>query len=238
MQKAAAWSILWSAFLLSALMSPAALSQPRMPGVHEGDWFRYDKVYFDWFSNDTQVTIPPDVAMLNDTDWMNMSVVRVSTSNITLHWVQHFKNGTSEELDDYVDIVSGASLYAELMIISADLAVNDSVYAYGEYSTWKINETIDRTYPGGARLTSHVNITGDSYSWQTYWDKVTGAMTEMSTLNINRVGEYYTTYSYSFVMDTSNAWIIPEFHTSVSILIFFGATTLCAVILKRRLFRA
>lgn len=238
MQKTTAWSILCSAFLLSALMSPAALAQSRTPGVREGDWFRYDKVYFDWFSNDTQVVIPPDVVMLNDTDWMNMSVVGVSTTNITLHWVQHFKNGTSEELDDYVDIVSGVSLYAELMIISAGLAVNDSVYASGEYSAWKINETIARTYPEGARLTNHVNITSDSYSWQTYWDKVTGAMTEMSTLNINHVGEYYTTYSYSFVMGASNDWIVPEFHASVSTLVFFGAITLCAIIFKRRLLKA
>lgn len=130
---------------------------------------------------------------------MLMSVTSIVGTNITVQTKEHFINGTERIRLGFIDIDTGESSNetAEttditFMIISANLNVNDTIYTSGDFSTWKLNETIVRTYPDGERSTNHLNMTVEysvifnqteidyyhSMNW--YWDRSTGIIVEIS----------------------------------------------------------
>jgi hypothetical protein len=227
-----------SFFVLSAIVLTSS-AQTRKVGVSEGDWFRYGDVSFDWSSNDPNATISDPE--WNETEWMMISIVDVSGTNITGQKTVHYKNGTEETSGGCVDIDTGDGENATTMIVSADLGVNDALYSSGEFSTWKINETVVRTYPGGVRDTNHLNMTFElSYmefyqymSMNYYWDKSTGIIVEMCIEEIHQTGDYITNASLGFRITESNVWTVPEF-PSFLILPLFMITTLLAIVVYRR----
>ena len=227
-----------SVFSLSAIIVTSR-AQTRTVGVSEGDWFKYGDISFDWSSNDPNATISDPE--WNETEWMMISIVNVSGTNIAGQKTAHYKNGTEETSGGYVDIDTGDGENATTMIISADLGVNDILYTSGEFSTWKINETVVRTYPGGVRDTNHLNMTFElSYmefyqymSMNYYWDKSTGMIVEMCVEEIHQTGDYVTNASLGFRITESNLWTVPEFPSFI-ILPLFMITTLLAIVVYRR----
>jgi hypothetical protein len=185
-----------------------------------------------------------------------MSVSDVSGTNITLQATEHFKNDTERIRSGWIDIDTGNSSEETeettdmtFMAISADLGANDTLYTSGEYSTWKINETVVRTYPDEERDTNHLNMTWE-YSWAIneteyyyylsmnfYWDKSTGILVEDSFESINQTGEYNTTWSALSKITDSNVWVVPEFPTWASPLLILIVLTVAMVIYKRRLLK-
>ena len=251
MKKKTVLLTLVSVFLLSAMVVTSVVAQPRIVGVSVGDWFKYGDITVNWSSNDPNATFPPPgyewMEMINETEWIKMTVENVSGTNITLPTLYHYKNGTEEASGGYVDIDTGDGENVTLNIISANLDANDTVYASGYLSTWKINETIVRTYPDGVRNTNHLNMTSEQ-SWTSneteyyfyhstnfYWDKSTGIIVEESFEDINQVGELLTTWSLLIRITESNVWVVPEFPTWTSILLILIVLTIAVVIYKRRI---
>lgn len=238
-----------SAFLLSAMVVTAA-AQERTVGVAEGDWFNYG-VEVNWNSTDPDAISPPsaygDWEIMNGTEWVKMTVTGVSGTNVSLQYVSHYKNGTEEIEDGYIDVDTGDEANASLTIISANLGVNDNLYTSGDYSTWAINETITRTYPDGVRNTNHINMTYE-YSWtineteyyfsqsmNLYWDKETGILVEDSFELYNQTGEYLTTWSVGSRITDSSVWIIPEFPAGSPMLVISVILTVTIISIERRL---
>jgi hypothetical protein len=227
-----------SVFSLSAMVLTSS-AQTRKVGVSEDDWFKYGDISYDWNSNDPNATISDP--KWNETEWIMILIMDVSGTSITGEKTVYYRNGTEEISGGYVDIDTGDGENATTMIISADLGVNDAVYTSGEFSTWKINETVVRTYPSGLRDTNHLNISFElSYmefyqymSMNYYWDKSTGVIVEMCIEEIHKTGDYVTNASLGFRIIESNVWTVPEF-PSFLILPLLMITTLLAIVMYRR----
>ena len=238
-----------------------ALIKPRTVGVNIGDWFKYGDITVNWSSNDPNATFPPPgwewLETMNDTEWMLLSVVSGTVDTyIGLQATEHFKNDTERIRSGFITIDTGNSsqttnetLDMTFMVISADLDANDTIYTL-QYSTYRINETIVRTYPDGVRDTNHLNMTWE-YSWtineteyyfyQTlnfYWDRSTGIFVEEYFEGINQTGMYLTTWSCLARITESNVWVVPEFPTWTSILLILVVLTVAIAIFKRRLLKA
>ncbi len=242
---------LFLASLLIVTVVTLAVAQVRTPGVSVGDLARYADINVNWSSNDSSATSPEWMEGFNETEWMFFLITGVSGTNITVQATEHFKNDTERIRPGWIDIDTGNSsnetnqtIDMEFSIISANLEVNDTIYSSAEYSTWKINETIVKTYPDETRNTNHLNLTwefsgtinGEIYYYNSmnyYWDKSTGIMVEMTMEWINQTGPYLTTWSAEFSITDSNIWVIPEF-PSFLLLPLFIISTLLAVIFYRR----
>jgi hypothetical protein len=238
------------AFLLSTMVVTAAAAQERTVGVTEGDWFNYG-INSSWNSTDPNVLSPPsaygDLETVNETEWVKMTITGVSGTNVSVRYLTHYKNGTEEIGDGYMDVDTGDEANAALTIISANLGVNDNLYTSGDYSTWTINETITRTYPDGVKNTNHINMTYE-FSWtlneteiyffqavNLYWDKETGVLVEDSFEVYNQTGEYLTTWSVGSRITGSTVWTIPEFPAYSSILIISIILTVSIIAIEQRL---
>lgn len=243
-------STLISAFLLSAVLVTGAVAQERTVGVAEGDWFTYE-LDISWNSTDSDVVSPPseygDWEKANVTEWVKMTVTGISGTNVSLQYLTHFENGTEEIGDGYIDVDTGDEENGTLALISANLGVNDSIYASGDYSMWAINETITRIYPDGVRNTNHINMTYE-FSWtinqlhyylhqsiNLYWDKETGIFVEDSFEMTNQTGPYLTTFSVVSRLADSSVWTIPEFPAYSSMVIIGIITTVTAIAIEQRL---
>ena len=237
-------------FLLSAMVVTSS-AQERIAGVNLDDWFRYGDIIVNWSSDDPNATFPPSgnewLEEMNETEWMLMSVQNVSHTTISLQTVKHFKDGTEKTENGSLNIDTGignmpAPWIHLSAVISANLSVNDSIYTSYPFSTWKINETVVRTYPDGARETNHLNMTWE-HSWivnetiynfiNYYWDRSTGILVVHSFEEIDQVGEYLTTWSMSYRITESNVWTVPEFPTWTSMLLILIILTVAVAIYKR-----
>lgn len=244
MKKKMALLDLLSVVLLSATVVIAS-AQPRIVGVTSGDWFMYGDITSDWISDDPNATTPFGFEfwqVFEEIEWVRLSVEQVSGTNITFHNTVHFTNDTEETSGGSVDVDTGEGNLT-LHAISANLGADDSVYTSGEHSTWKINETVMRTYPDGVRETNHLNMTYEfsfpPYSFYMsmnfYWDRGTGIIVEMALDWENRTGEYLSTWAVSYRISDSNVWVIPEFTTWISIILIFAIPAVPIVIYKRRM---
>jgi hypothetical protein len=235
---------LFLVFLMCTMI--ATVSAQRVPGVQVGNWFKYGATVT-WSSTDPNAKMPDYLKETNATEWMLGTITNVVGTNVTGQTLTHYKNGTEETEGAYIDVETGEGENATLWLIAADLQVNDAIYTTGSYSSWRINETITRTYPGGDRETNHVNFTMEynyppiliiSVSQNYYWDKATGAMVEVSAEFFNQTASYLTTWSELIEITESNVWLVPEFPTLASILLVFIAFPFAIIVCKRRLLKA
>jgi len=252
MKKRIVFLALVSTFLLSAMVVTSVVAQPRIVGVSVGDWFKYGEVTVNWSSNDPNATFPPPhwemLEGMNETEWMLLTVGDVSGTNITCQAIEHYKNGTEETESGYIDIDTGDGNMT-FLAISANLDAGHTIYGSGNYSTWMINETVSRTYPGGVRETNHINMTMEySYtlnetqyyyynSMNFYWDRSSGILVEDYFAGINQTGEYTTTWSAHDRITESSVWVIPEFPAWTSMLLILIVLTVAVVIYKRRILK-
>ena len=247
-----------SMFLLSAMVMTSVVAQPRIVGVTIGDWFEYDDIGVSWSSNDPNDKFPQFLEELNETEWLRITVQGVFGTNVTLQTIWHFKNGNDETSGGYIAIDTGNCENVSLLVISANLNVNDTLYT-SFYSDVKINETVVRTYPDSVRDANHVNITSEEagtecfwnetakdywcreyYYYESanyYWDKETGIVVEQSGEWINQTGEYLTSWSAWIRITDSGVWIVPEFPTWTSMLLILIVLTVAITISKGRLIK-
>jgi hypothetical protein len=246
MKKKIIFSLATSVFLLVLGLS-AASAMTRVPGVAAGNSFSYADLSLNWYSNDTNATLPSSFHDFNETQMLNVTITDVQGTNITAHEVQSFKNGTYAQSDGFVDVETGEGINLTVWVIAADLNAGDTIYNMtgGAYSGWVINDTVYRMYPDGLRQTNHINSTMTevtenqtlSASKNFYWDRLTGVMVEESWEFSNQTGIYLTTFSLAMRITSSNLWIIPEYPTCALVLIFLVTVTSAIVIQKRTQFK-
>ena len=230
-----------------------AYAQTRMPGVAVGDTFKYTYT-FDLTSSDGQSeSILPGVlqALVDQTkniDSSQITITDVSGSTVTLQNVMLFKNGTQETNTGTIDVSTGQGNLT-LSLIAANLTSNDPVYAANSDSI--INETITQTTALGTRQVNHQNITMNYYvtqkelsgfnitgplnqtnSQNTYWDKQTGMLVEMSYIMQTKSDQVNSDITVDVVIVDSNIQPIPELPTAAILLVFLVASTFA--ILKLR----
>jgi hypothetical protein len=204
----------------------------RTPGVQIGGWYLYNDIRVTYETNDPTAKPPVWLKEANDTLWYKTSIVGISGTNISLHYIKHFKNETEKTINDYLDIQIGESGQSWLMIIAANLQPNDAIYTSGSYSTWKINETMPMTYPEGERDTNIITFTGNSYR-SYFWDKQTGVIVQVQAGFFSVGGEYMTMWQYEFKLTESNVWVVPEFTPLTLILTGIITLTSTAIIKKK-----
>ncbi|MCW3993198.1 MAG: hypothetical protein NWE85_01340 [Candidatus Bathyarchaeota archaeon] len=228
--------LLFSASLLCMAVMASVVAQDRLVGVSEGDWFRYGYFVAYCSSNDPNATFhPPGLARLrqtNETEWMLWSVQNVSSTEppfpqweaVFLEIVTHYSDGTENTASGYISVNFGSGIMVS-KVISANLSAGDSVYSGIHYSDSKIIQTINRTYPDGARETNYRNRTrrvdvvrmnGETMNgtmdeivhW--YWDRATGVLVEYSSEIVMHIGNYTSTSSTSYRLIESNLWTVQE----------------------------
>jgi len=225
-----------STSLLIALVA-AASATTRTVGVSVGNTFRYSFTV-SWNSTDPSATPPSDLVDLNNTQWGEITITAISSTNITGQMTTHYKNDTEITTGGWVDINTGNSENWTASFISANLAQGDSLYTSSPYNTWSINETVPRTYLSGVRETNHFNMTfssgTQSYRYNFYWDKSTGVLVEFQRGATTHTGAYTTTWSEGGQIISSNVWIVPEFSTWTSALLILIALTSATIIIARK----
>lgn len=231
---------------LLAMISASGAATDRMPGVNVGDVFTYGNLSFNWYSNDTSATPPTEWQGLNQTEWIRISVGNVVVKNVTCNLQAHYKNGTEETGSGWIDVDTGDNLNMTWFFIAANLNSGDSIYSSGSYSTWMINETIQKMYDGVPRDANHINMTIEEsnpppyyyyvYASQNfYWDRETGALIEMS-IYVNQTFTLSTTeYSISIELTGSNVWVVPEFIGLPQTLLLIASLALVTLASRRKL---
>lgn len=175
---------------------------------------------------------------------MVQSVVGI---NVTCSLKAHYTNGTELTEGGWIDVDTGDNVNMTWFFISANLSSNDSIYSIGDYSTWIINETIQKTYNGDPRDTNHINMTIEessppyayvNVSQNYYWDKDTGVLTELSVSyneTMNYTAEYTTEYSIHLELTGSSVWVVPEFIGLPQTLLLIASLALVALASRRKL---
>lgn len=226
-----------SIFSLFALVV-AASAQTRIAGISAGNKFRYSATA-SWSSNDPSATPPSYLVDANNTQWTEITVTAISSTNITGQITNHYKDGHENTTGGWVDVNTGNGENLTYFLISANLAAGDSMGTSVPYNTIIINETVPRTYPSGVRDTNHLDRTS-SYGTQIYrtnfyWDKSTGVVVEALQEITNQTGAYTTTSLTHSQIISSDDWTVPEFPTwTVALLILIALTSATMVIARER----
>jgi len=187
----------------------------REVGVEVGDWAKYGNFVFMWSSNDPR-TQPPS----NLTEWMNVTVQTIVSTNITFQLTIHYQTSIEETIIGWIDVSTGeARGWWMPLFISANLSAGDTMYQM--FFRAPINETIFREYVGVTREINHFStewsfryIDPDEYhngSYSVYWDRATGILTEFMIENVivDESLNYVTSTSMSFQIVGTNLWESP-----------------------------
>lgn len=218
-----------------------SVAQGRIVGVDVGDSFRFNHT-FDWSSSDPNATIPPYFELMSKIESTLITIFDVSGTNVTFQYVWHLKNGTDLTNFALTDVDTGAG-NATNWIVSANLNQSDSIYTAGDYSAWKVNETIGRTYQDVTRDTNHVNLTAEMnmsevYMYSStnfYWDRLTGIVVEMAITQMSQIEGVETNMTSIITVTESDVWTIPEFSTWTPMLLILTTLTVFMAIYKRGL---
>ncbi len=187
----------------------------RKVGVKVGDWAKYGNFVFTWSSNDPKQYPPSDL-----TEWMNVTVQTILSTNITFQLTIHYQTSTEETIIGWIDVsTSEAGGWWMQLFISADLSAGDTIY---QTMFWApINETIFREYVGVTRETNHFSfewsfsyMDSDKYSngsYSAYWDRATGILTQfmIENVHVDETLNYVTSTSISFQIIDTNIWEAP-----------------------------
>lgn len=225
-----------------------ATAQERTVGVNVDAWFRYSHV-FNWESSDPNATIPPMLELIKEIEWTLITILDVTGTNVTFQRVMHLKNGTELPAEGAITDVDSGDGNATIWVVSANLNPNDTLYTTGDYSIWRINETISRTYPDVTRDTNHVNLTVEMNmsgvymhtSQNFYWDKSTGILVETAVAQQSQMESIWTNMTSIIIITESDVWVIPEFTIWTPMLltlIILITITVAVVIYQRKLLKS
>ncbi|MGQ9460653.1 MAG: hypothetical protein ACUVRA_05435 [Candidatus Bathyarchaeaceae archaeon] len=189
-------------------------------GVKVGDWAGFSDASFEWESNIPGSEQPPPELNMS---WLDMKVLNVSGSNVTLRSTTIYKNGTERTGITSGNVATGEGALG-IDIIPSNLGPRDEIPAnftwfIGETLKLVINGTVTRSYAGANREVNYVNITypimSDAAQVGTmnmsfYWDKKTGVICELSifgaiSFTVDSM-HYYLNMSIMLRMTATNMW--------------------------------
>ena len=211
-----------SAFLIVLMFSAMTVSASIYTvGVKAGDWAGFDDISFEWASNWPGQEDP--FAGMN-MSWMDMEILDVNNSNVTVRSIAIYANGTEQTYVVSGNVATGeGNLSVE--IIPSNLGAGDKIPANLTWYTEEplklfINGTIIRKYAGANREVNYVNITSPitygnitygNINMSLYWDKKTGIMCEeivsyAMSYTLPNSTHYYMNMSIMFRMTATNMW--------------------------------
>jgi hypothetical protein len=199
--------------------SPVQAEVARLPGVHVGDWARYD-AFYNSTTNDPDSPIPQlTTGAFEEIDYFKTTVQSVRGTNITFQIMVRLKNGTemsSVLSEDFASASMGPTFF-----VAANLTAGDALYAIPSPYSPVINATLLRTYAGAKREVNSWTQTRDlapiyvgNHTYRvsgqavTYWDRASGILDEMvQDAQYARVPEGYVTRTYlRFLVVETNIW--------------------------------
>ena len=184
----------------------------RVPGVHVGDWAKYD-LAVNYSTNDPHPPVSPPPPGIREIEYYKVEVLSLTGTNITFQTIIHFKNGTETTMVTWTDI-SGASPMGPPFFIAANLSAGDPVYLNRPSPT--INATLMRSYAGVQREVNYIHMESDispapyrAHSLaEIYWDRATGILDELiKTMQYQKIPEHYLTHVFvRLLMKETNIW--------------------------------
>jgi len=210
-----------SVFLVVLMFSTTNVSASTYTmGVKAGDWAGYGDTSFEWASNWPGYEEPPYEMNMS---WMDMEILNVHNSNVTVRSVTIYRNGTEETYVIWGDIATGEGNLS-IGIIPSNLNPGDGIPGNLTYYTEEplklsINGTVTRSYAGANREVNYANVTYPIiYGNITYgawnislcWDKKTGIMCEelvsYTMSYTENETQYYMNMSMMWRMTATNMW--------------------------------
>ena len=208
--------------LIFSIMRVSA-SEPYTVGVKVGDWIGSTDISFEWASNWSGYEEPPSELSYFNMSMMRMDILEVCDTNVTVQSTISYRNGTIEEYEAWVDIVTGEGDLG-IAIIPANLDKGDEIPANLTWYTEEplklfINGTVIRRYAGANREVNHVNITcpviyGNvtygAWNMSFYWDRKTGLVLEEDVSYrmsyTENTTQYYMNMSYCWRTTATEMW--------------------------------
>jgi hypothetical protein len=239
---------------LSACFLGAANAQTYTPGVTDGNSFKYQYEIIAKVNSSQQVTVPTPfdalVEQAKTIDWIQMTVTAVSGSTVTAEMLTRYKAGTQQPYTGTVDVATGEGQLSQFLI-AANLTANSPLHAG---SSEKINGTTTRTYTSGTRelnyqtIVSQYTIQPEDLSrynitvplqqvntQQAYWDKITGALAELSYGMVSTSTQVNATLTLNLKLIESNVFAVPEYPTVIAVLLLLTIPAVVAVKYRKKL---
>ena len=236
---------------LCASLLGTATAQTYNAGVSVGDVYKY-KFNFNADINGSEQTFMPDVikVLVEQTktiDWIQMTITNVSGTNIEAETLTQLKTGHQQTYTGTVDVATGKGELA-LFFIASNLQVNDPIRVDSSHI---INGTTTRTYGNETRELNYEKLVIESdvpldelakynisvplkqvNTQESYWDKQTGSIVEMSVNMVTESSQVNATMTVSINLVESSVFTVPEYPTVLIVLMLLIVPTL--VIFKKR----
>jgi hypothetical protein len=197
------------------LLNLGSQSSEVTAGVSVGDTFTYELQGL-WESNDPNATISDIILQMNMTESYQITITNVSRTEVSLHTVWRFRNGTEIAGDGTVDIATGISSGGFWAIYAANLDKGQIAHATGPEPV-EITSTVDKQYLSGKRQTNILMMSAQyqnrddpsrvyTDSRVVQFDKKTGMLVELRNENVYNIPEKTETIVWTLV--DSNVWTV------------------------------
>jgi len=238
MKKFGIFTVIILTVTLVASLFGTVSAQTYSPGVAVGDVYKY-KFEFTADINGSEQTIMPSIfeTLIEQTksiDWIQMTITNVSVSIIEAETLTQFKTGYQQTYTGTVDVASGEGELAQFLIAS-NLQVNDPIRIDSDDI---INGTTTRTYDNESRELNYEKLVMEfdepfeefaKYNisvplkqvntQESYWDKQTGSIVEMSYRMITESSQVNATMTVSINLVESSVFSVPEYPTILVVLL-------------------
>lgn len=183
-------------------------------GVTQGQWFKYQVVFF-WNSTNPADTVPLGYVEANTTEYLLATIASVTGTTVTISEVQHYQNGTETTKEELTNVASAT--VASVLLYASNL--NSGSYLFPLNSaTPIINSTVTRTYAGASRETNYVenrmtnvDLNSDEqidyvYRYTSlYFDRKTGILVEAYFEDVSATSPSQT-LAWTLKLTETNAW--------------------------------
>jgi hypothetical protein len=238
--------------LVICALTSTTSAQTRVPGVSVGDSFRYTYT-LDMNVNGTLITMPELFQQLVDQaksiEWVQLTVTSVSGTSVSAETLMHFKNGTEQTSTATTDVAIGDGDLG-FFLIASNLGPNDQIR---QGTNEIINETVTRNFGDNSRQLNHEIITMDynvtqeeltgfniagplqqSNTESIYWDKQSGALTDMSYHMVTQSEQVNADITLSITLIQSSVFTVPEFPIIGLIVVALAIPTLALMATKKK----
>lgn len=251
MKKAAIAGIL-TILILVIPMTTSVFAQTRTPGVSVGDSFKYTYSLQSNLNN-PGFSLPAFLTSLlvqaNSVDWVQIKITNVSGSSVSAQMTTQYKNGTQQSDTGVTDVSTGIGNLT-MFLIASNLNSGDQIYL-GNAGT--INETTNRQFASNTRELNHqstimeynvsqdelsgFNITGTLHqtnSQDTYWDKQSGSLVEMSYKMVTTSTLLNANISVDVALVESNVFTVPEYPVTIILITVLMISTIAIALFSRK----
>jgi hypothetical protein len=219
--------------LLAIASTQTAFAQTATVGVNAGNTFNYSYT-LTWESTDPAATMPAGYAKLQDTQFVQLSIVSVEGTLINVDFTRHYKDGTEDKQNGNIDVNTQIlEIPYSVLIIRAGANPGEKIYPLGGHAA--LNETSTRTYPiGQIETIRYISLgTDESSSQKTeiFYNRANGVGVEYNLETQQTSGSYVTTTKETLMI---TSWVIPEFPSAVALMLLLIAVPIVLVAYKKK----